>query len=87
MPVPVLVKLVEPGIVPEKMVEVLSPPVVNVVAEANRTLPAPAREPMVRGVAPVLKVAPALTVRAVVSARRPAPESSSVPAATVVGPV
>ncbi len=84
MPLPVLVKPPVPLATPLKVVEVLSPPEVNVFALSTR-FPAPASDPMVS--LPVrLSVAPPATVTALLS-EIAVPFTDNVPALIVVVPV
>ncbi len=84
-PLPILVRPPLPEITPEKMVLVLSLPVVRV-AEPSVTLPAPASEPMLWLKLARLSVAPAATVNALFCAKVFAAPACSVPALTKVLP-
>jgi hypothetical protein len=84
VPVPILVSP-PPEIVPEKVVLVLSLPVVSV-AEPSVTLPAPAREPMVWLKLARLSVAPLATVNALDDDKAFVAPAASVPALTAVAP-
>ena len=87
VPVPTFVKPPVPERTPEKVVEVLLPPAVRVPAP-RVTLPAPASEPTVSGKPARSKVAPKLTLRAVMLASMLAfTPATRVPADMVVGPV
>src|SRR3990167_1534821 len=86
VPLPAFTKLPVSLITPEKVVELLSPPVVNV-PEPKVTLPAPANEPMVSDTSFKSNVPLAPTVIAVESDNRPEPLNCNVPALIVVVPL
>ena len=86
MPVPVLVRPPVPEIAPEKVVLVLSLPVVSVAAPSV-TLPAPASEPIVWLKPLKSSVAPDATVNALNGENAFAAPACSVPALTLVAPV
>ncbi len=86
MPVPALVSPPVPLITPEKVVDVLFPPVVRVPVPSV-TLPTPAREPIVSAKLFRSKVAPPATTTALVLAMRLAAPSCKVPTLMVVAPV
>ena len=85
MPVPVLVRPPVPEIAPEKVVLVLSLPVVSVAAPSV-TLPAPASEPMVWLKLARLSVAPDAIVNALNGENAFVAPACSVPALTAVPP-
>ncbi len=86
MPLPFFTNAPEPLMMPEKVVEVLSPPVVRFPAPIV-TAPPPARDPMVWLKPFAWSVAPLVTVTADVAGRLLATPSRSVPAFTAVAPV
>lgn len=86
VPEPVLVNPPVSEITPEKVVEELSPPAVKV-PEPSVIAPAPAIEPTVSVTSFRSNVAPVFTVTAVVSDRRPDPDSMTVPVEICVTPV
>src|SRR3990167_3607973 len=84
VPLPAFTKLPVSLITPEKVVELLSAPVVNV-PEPNNTLPLPASEPMVSVISFKSNIPSAVT--AVLSDNRPEPLNCNVPALIVVVPL
>ncbi len=85
-PLPVLVRPPVPLMTPEKLVEVLSPPVVSVPLP-RVTLPAPASEPIVPLRLFRSKIAPLATLTAEADDTPPAAPRRSVPVLMVVAPV
>ena len=86
VPAPALVKPPVSEITPENVVDVASPPAVRV-PEPSVIEPAPAIEPTVSVTSFRSNVAPESTVTAVVSERRPEPDSITTPAEICVTPV
>ena len=84
MPVPVLVRPPVPDRTPEKLLVLLSAPVVRV--SSSVTEPAPASEPMVSAAARI-RVAPDSTVTALLSPIAEPPSVVRKPPDTVVAPV
>ncbi len=86
VPLPSLVRLPVPLMVPENVVELLSPPADKIPEPPSVTVPAPASEPMVS--APLtVRMAPDATVTALASPIAEPPDATSVPAETVVAPL
>ena len=90
-PVPVLVSAIDPApfpIVPEKIVEVLSPPAVSVAAPPLLVrVPAPASEPMAFEKPATSSTALLATVTAELLPKALVEPACKVPASTTVGPV
>ena len=86
VPEPALVKPPVSEITPENVVDDVSPPAVNV-PEPSVIEPAPAMEPTVSVMSFRSNVASESTVTAVVSAKRPEPDSMTTPAEICVTPV
>src|SRR3990167_6928237 len=85
-PLPAFVKLPVSLMTPENVVELASPPAVNV-PDPNNTLPLPANDPIVSEISFKSNVPLAPTVIAVESASLPEPLNCNVPALIVVVPM